>query len=67
MILTNEKIEVTHQMMERNNMTQFGKYGIPVEPKDPSKGLRWKKWADLEDADFDKLEEYFLFRKETPR
>lgn len=62
MQLTNEKIEVTHDMMEQNNMTRMGKYGIPVDAKFPSKGLKWKSFLEMEDEDFDKIEEYFLLK-----
>ena len=64
MLLTSEKIEVTHQMMEQNNMTRYGEYGVPVDPKEPSKGLSWKGLVQMKDSDFDKIEEYFLLKQQ---
>lgn len=64
MQLTNEKIEVTHQMMQENNMTRGDQYGIPVDPKDPTKGLRWKEFIFMKDEDFDAIEEYFIFKRD---
>ena len=63
MQLTNEKIEVTHQMMEVNNMTRGMQYGVPVDPKEPSTGLSWKGIMEMKDEDFDKIEAYFLRKK----
>ena len=62
MIITNEKFEVTQKMMENANMTRGSQLGIPIDPKDRSKGLKWGHYSDLEDSDFDKLEEYFLIK-----
>ncbi len=50
-------------MMARNNMTRFGQLGIPVDPKDPSKSLRWKDMLDCNEEDFDAIEQYFLLKK----
>jgi hypothetical protein len=63
MTLTDETIKVTHQMMQENNMTRGSQYGIPVEPKDPSKGLIWKSMSELKVQDLDALEEYFLLKQ----
>ena len=63
MQLTNEKIEVTHRMMEKNNMTRGVQYGVPVDPKEPSRGLSWKGLMEMKDEDFDKIEDYFLSKK----
>lgn len=60
MQLTNEKIEVTHQMMESNNMTRGSQYGIPLDPENPHKGLHWKSIMTMTNEDFDKIEEYFI-------
>lgn len=60
MILTEEKITVTHEMMLKNGMSKFDKYGVPADPNDPGKGLKWKTIMELEDSDFDAIEEYFL-------
>ena len=60
MQLTNEKIEVTHHMMEINNMTRYSQYGVPVDPINPTKGLQWKSIMTMTDEDFDKIEEYFI-------
>ncbi len=63
MIITDEKFPVSMSMLERANMTRGEQIGVPVDPKDPSKGLRWKTlFVDIEDADFDALEEYFLLK-----
>jgi hypothetical protein len=56
MIITDEKIKVTWQMLQAANMTQFGKIGVP----NPEGGLIWKAPEDLEENDFDAIEEYFL-------
>ena len=60
MILTDEKIKVTDQMLTASGMARVNKYGIPKDTKDLSKGLVWKLVTDLTDEDFDKLEEYFI-------
>lgn len=57
MQITNDKIEVTHQMMENEGMIRDSQFGIPV---DNNGGLKWKDLIDLQDSDFDKIEEYFL-------
>lgn len=62
MILTDNKIEVTHQMMEVNNMTKGNKYGIPINPNNPSSGLCWKSIIEINDNDFDLIEEYFIIK-----
>ncbi|WP_041934506.1 hypothetical protein [Cyclobacterium marinum] len=62
MLLTDTKIKVTHQMMGENNMTRGNQYGIPVDPKNPSKGLKWLSIMEMEDEDFDLIEEYFLIK-----
>lgn len=63
MQLTNEKIEVTHDMMSKNSMTRGNQYGIPVDPINSSKGLKWKTIFEMTDEDFDKIEEYFINKK----
>lgn len=61
MYLTNEKIKVTHEMMERANMTKVNnQYGVPIDPTDPKMGLKWKRLTDLTDDDYDRIEQYFL-------
>jgi hypothetical protein len=65
MIITNEKIKVTSEMMQKHNMTIVNNFGIPVDPKNTKKGLNWKSLSDLEDSDFDKIEEFFLIKKNT--
>lgn len=64
MIITNEKIEVTHQMLVRNNMVRDNQYGVPVDPKNPSNGLSWKYIGLMTDEDFDKIEEYFILKRD---
>ncbi|MBC7486068.1 MAG: DUF550 domain-containing protein [Cytophagaceae bacterium] len=60
MLITDDKIVVTSEMMTDANMMRGGEFGIPVDPKDPSKGLQWKHAFECEDDDFEKIEEYFL-------
>lgn len=48
--------------MGENNMTRGNQYGIPVDPKNPSKGLKWLSIMEMEDEDFDLIEEYFLIK-----
>lgn len=62
-IITDVKIEVSYSMMSDANMIRYGEFGVPVNPKNPSKGLVWKSIIELEDSDFDKIEEYFLNKK----
>lgn len=69
MLITNKKIKVTYKMMEDANMTRITprglQLGIPVDPKNKHRGLRWKTIAvdRVTDEDFDKIEEYFLIKK----
>ena len=63
MILTEENIKVTHEMMVESNMTKFGKYGVPVDPDKPELGLSWKNILSMSDEDFDKIEKYFLSKE----
>ncbi len=60
MILTEQKITVTHEMMLQNGMSRHDQYGIPADSNDPNRGLIWKTIMEMEDSDFDVLEEYFL-------
>ena len=60
MIITNEKIEVTITMMQKANMTRGSQFGVPVDIKNLSLGLRWKDIFELTTDDFDKIEDYFL-------
>ena len=62
MIITDVKITVTEEMMERANMTKFGKLGVP----DGRGSLIWKDFLELNDGDFDKIEEYFLRKTTNP-
>jgi hypothetical protein len=62
MIITNEKIEVTLEMMENNNMINDELIGIPSDPHNPGMGLAWKEMHEISDSDFDKIEEYFLLK-----
>ena len=63
MILTNERVEVTHQMMEDAGMKRITaegmQFGVPIDPQDASKGLCWKDVFDLTEFDFDEIEEYW--------
>lgn len=59
MIVTQEKITVTKEMMDKAGMTRGAQYGVP----DGNGGLRWKVLWDMGDADFDAIEEYFINKK----
>jgi len=50
--------------MESNNMASSGRYGIPIDPKDPSRGLLWKDMFKMNDEDFDKIEEFFIHKRD---
>lgn len=68
MIVTNEKIEVSTLMMERANMKKDAfTYGVPVDPKDPSKGLRWTHLAKLTDAALMRLKSTSCSKNSPPR
>lgn len=67
MIVTDEKIVVTFSMMARNNMTRGDQFGIPTDPKSGTGGLQWKSLGEMEDEDFDKIEEYFMSKGATPQ
>jgi hypothetical protein len=67
MTITNEKIEVTIQMLVAENMTRGQMFGIPVDPANPSAGLSWKTFSELKDSDFDKMEEYFLNKQKESK
>ncbi len=61
MIITDEKITVTLEMLEAENMTRGeNEIGVPKDPNDQSRGFTWKTFDDLSEADFDTLETYFL-------
>ena len=62
MQITNEKIEVTYDMMFDANMTRGNCFGIPIDTNDPSKGLQWKTLFELKGSDLDKVEEYFILK-----
>ena len=55
MIITENKIKVTQGMLDKANMTNFGKIGVP-----DGGSLIWKSYFDLTKEDFDKIEEYFI-------
>lgn len=63
MLITDLKIEVTLEMMQAANMTRGNQYGVPVDPSNPARGLKWKTFVQLQDDDFDKIEDYFLAKK----
>ena len=66
-ILTNKKIEVSIPILEKNDMLilRHGKLnvGVPVNPNNPDKGLKWMEWDEMESKDYDKIEEYFLLKQ----
>jgi predicted phosphoribosyltransferase len=64
-IVTEDKITVTLQMMHAANMVKQDAnqnllFGVPVNPLNPSEGLKWIKVIKMEDEDFDKIEQYFF-------
>lgn len=58
--LTEEKIKVTHLMMDDAGLTRGSQYGIPYNPQNISDGVTWKNAAYLDEEDYDKLEDYFI-------
>ena len=63
MVITDEKIEVTYKMMEQSNLTRYGKFGVPKDPKDINCGIIWTRFEDLKISDLDIIEEYFIIKK----
>lgn len=64
-ILTDNKIEVSLQMMQDANMhrgsgSAGSQFGVPIDPTEPKHGLSWKNLFDLTEADYDRIEQYFL-------
>lgn len=62
MVITNEKIEVTEQMMFEVRLSRYqsnGTIGIPFSTKelDP---IRWKRLSALSNDDFIAIEEFFV-------
>lgn len=55
MTVTNNKINVTLNMLVDAGMTKVTEIGVPTE-----NGLIWKGFYDLEEKDFDAIEEYFI-------
>ena len=62
MLITDTKIEVTWEMMSKANMTRLVggdfHFGVPN-----GSSLHWKSFLEMEDEDFDKIEEYFLSKQ----
>lgn len=57
MIITDEKITVTLEMLQQNSMTRGeNEVGIPTQDG----GLEWKSFDDLTESDFDTIENYFI-------
>lgn len=65
MIITNDKIEVTWEMMTRANMTRGTQFGVPVDPSNPSKGLEWIAMFSMKDEHYERIEEYFFQKQEA--
>ncbi|MGI4873203.1 MAG: hypothetical protein ACRYFX_18740 [Janthinobacterium lividum] len=65
-VLTDEKIPVTMKMLEQANMARHGQIGVPVDLNDLAKGLRWLDMSQLQNDDYDTLEEYFLQKQSAP-
>ena len=60
MIITDEKITVTLEMLQQNNMTRGeNEVGIPTQEGE----LEWKSFDDLTERDFDAIENYFIKAK----
>lgn len=62
MLITSEKIEVSEQMMFNEGLSRSmitGELGIPASAtqKEP---ITWKNFMDMEDEEFDLIEEYFI-------
>lgn len=62
MLITNEKIDVTLDMMNNANMTRMTPQGLQLGVPVDKGGLSWKTLAsgELQDSDFDKIEDYFI-------
>ncbi len=69
MILTNQKIVVTHEMMAEHGLsaaTERGPmYAVPKGNDVLKDGVTWKGAMNLEEEDFDKIEEFFLHNKQA--
>jgi hypothetical protein len=59
-VLTDEKIKVTMDMLSDNDMINGGRIGVPADATEPNKGLVWKNLDELQNEDFDAIEDYFL-------
>lgn len=51
------------QMLDEANMSRGAQIGVPVAPTAPGLGLRWKTIGELTDADYERIEQYFLLQK----
>lgn len=67
MLLTNEKIEVTQEMMEKEGLSRFAghEYAIPHIPNGESHSIIFKRHLDLTIEDLDKIEEYFIWKNKN--
>lgn len=57
---------VTLEMLSDKGMFRMnngGQVGVPVDPYNSSKGLRWVDIMNLTDDDFDAIDKYFLWKK----
>ena len=62
MVITNEKIEVTQQMMYEEGLSRLNslfEIGIPFSTQEVEP-IRWKRIANLINDDFIAIEEYFI-------
>lgn len=64
MILTENKIEVTHQMMDDEGLYRMGQYGIPIQ-KGEILGITWESAIELTEEDLDHIEAYFLTKLDS--
>lgn len=52
-------------MMCDANMIRSTKWGVPLDPSDPSKGLEWIGMFSMKDEHYQRIEEYFLLKREA--
>ena len=64
MIVTDEKIKVSEEMMFNEGLSRMlisGQLGIPESDSDKG-NIVWKDFNTLTEEDFEKIESYFLFK-----
>ncbi len=58
--LTSEQVTVTYAMLRQTGMLRGQEIGIPVSVSSPAKGLKWKRFHEVDQEDFKAIESYFL-------